>query len=156
MTEFDHIATSLARHVLGMKDYESGAGVPAEFGSAEIRMDLRAMVHGISRNIRLHNAALASQVETKLREAVTDEAISRAVAQAVAEEVQRVYRDISRIAREFIDRKVATAMEEALGDGPAKLAKKLTRKLWEQITKIPTKSDRYGYGRDRAHKRGKR
>lgn len=143
----DRTAVYLARHVLGMDEYGNlPQQVPAEFGSAEVRLDMKAMVHGISQRIRLQTAALASQVEDKLRAAATEEAISRAIEVAVAEEVQRLHLNIARLAREFIDHKINQAMEEALGDGPAKLAKKLTRKLWDQITKIPTKSDRYGRG----------
>lgn len=137
------VVRTLARQVLEL-DRDPIHPLPAEIGHAEVRLDLRAMVHGISRHILISQAQIAAQVERKVKEAMTEEAIEQQIAEAVTEELARMRYDIIRRVKERIEKEVDRAIDERLGRGPAILAKKITDKMWATFSNVGRKSNVYG------------
>lgn len=130
----DNYATMLARQVLAIDDYGRGADqVPGELGEVSVNVDLRAMVHGISRRVWMSQAQIAAQVEDKLKATLTEFNIGKIVAEAVAHEVAIMERDIERRVHDTIKHMVANAITEAVGKGPEILAKRIAEKTWDKV-----------------------
>lgn len=139
------VAEMLARQVLGAADYKRDADVPAGLTAAgvEVRIDMRGMVHGISRSIWMNSAAIAQRVEDQLREAATEASIDAVIAEAVQAELTHLRATIRERVRKVVEANVADAIERALGDGPRQMARTITNKLWRTLYKgAPRRSTR--------------
>lgn len=136
----ENVATMLARQFLGLDDYHKQRlhEVPYELGEgmATVEINLRSMVQGISRQIWISSAAIATQVEAKLREAASEESLAKAVAAEVKDVLATLRRDIREQVRKIVDDRIRSAIADALGDTPQRLARKIAtdmvNDLWDR------------------------
>lgn len=161
----DYYAKTLARAVLGMDDFNNPKPHPGtvapELARAQMTIDLRleSMVRGICQQIWVDSAAVAANVEAKVREALNQTNIEREIDKAIEREMGNLRRWLAEKASKRLNELVDRAIDERIGDAPKLLAKKITDRMWAAYTgRKPGKSDIYGRGYvdSRGHTRKKR
>jgi hypothetical protein len=149
MDTFRDMSMMLARSILTSSELVNnegrklrphvGAGDQRLAGAKmEVNLRLEAMVRGICQQVWIDQAAVAANIEDRVREALAETSIEAEIARAVASEISRMRSWIVDKVQKRIEKLIDDAIDERIGKAPATLAKKITDKMWNAFANIKT------------------
>lgn len=132
----------LARSVLGHHEAEAraaadGVRVPGlTSAEARVEIELKGMVHGLTRRIMIENAAITQMVIEQVEAAAKNINLAEVVRQEIKRAGETLRETVATLVRSEIRKRIENEVAEKLGDRPRQLASKLAERMWDALFKL--------------------
>lgn len=135
----ERMVQMLARQVLSMREPDGSTprATPGieRAGGATVEIDIRGMVHNIRRQIWIDSAQLNAWVTEEIERQAGAIDLRAEVAKVVKAEISQAISGLAVRAREVVGGIVRDEIHRRIGELPARIARKLTTKLWDEAFK---------------------
>lgn len=130
----DYIVDMLCRQLIGMRDPsgQEPRGLVDDAAGAKVSIELQGMVKTIRRQLWIDNASYTKRIADEIERQVNAIDLQAEIVKAVKGEIERALIQLSNTVREQVTSIVREEVRQRVGELPARIARKFTRKFWEQ------------------------
>jgi hypothetical protein len=133
----DYMVDMLCRQILGMRetDGQRPRGMVDDAAGAKVSIELQGMVKTIRRQLWIDNASYTKRVQDEITEQASRIDLQAEIAKSVKREIDDVLRQLASLVRTKVQALVSDEIHRRIGGLPARIARKLTKKVWDDAFK---------------------